>query len=113
VQRSACCSGRLRYIDDGLSDAVLHPFLHCRAALLGLGAVLVVFRLLLSHRLPADRVPYGIYLADDFSGRSEVRIRLLLDTVKGASEVVFDARCRVRHRQCLHGSRGVTGLPAW
>jgi len=113
MQRSAGCSGGLRYPDDGLSDAVLHIFLHGRRPLPGLRAVLVVFRLLLFDRLPADSVPHGVHLADDVAGRSEVRICLLLGAVEGPSEAVLDAWRRECHSRCIHGSCGITGLPAW
>ena len=56
---------------------MLRLFLHARTALSRLGAVLVVLRLLLSDRLPADSVPHSVDLADHVSGRSEVRVCLL------------------------------------
>jgi len=91
---------------------VLRSFLHVRAALSGLGAVLVVFRVLLPHRLPADGVPHGVHLADDISGGAEVRVCLLSSGLEVPSEVVFDARHRGCRRRRLHDGRRVAGLPA-
>ena len=76
----------------------------------GLGAVLLVFRLLRADRLHANRVSHGVHLADGVSGRSALRLRLLLGPVDGPSSAVHDARHCRRHRRRLHGGRRVTRL---
>ena len=88
---------------------MLRALLHGWTALSGLGAVLVVLRLLRTDRLPADRVPHGVHLADDVSCRTEVRTRLLFDRLEGPSLVVFNAQCCLHRRQYLRSGRRVTG----
>ena len=94
-----------------MSGTVLRSLLHGRTALSGLGAVLLVFRLLCADRLPADRVPYGVDLADGVVGRPAVRLCLLLGRVARPSSAVYDARRPRGHHRRLRGGRGVARLP--